>query len=31
MSKSVITIKPIHLGEILSQNFMDPMGISLTG
>lgn len=28
MSKSVTTIKPIHPGEILSQDFMDPMGIS---
>ena len=28
MSKSVTTIKPIHPGEVLYQDFMEPMGIS---
>lgn len=28
MSKSVTTIKPIHPGEILSEEFIGPMGIS---
>ncbi len=28
MSKSVTTIKPIHPGEVLSQDFMSPMDIS---
>jgi addiction module HigA family antidote len=28
MSKSVTTIKPIHPGEVLHQDFMEPMGIS---
>ena len=28
MSKSVTTIRPIHPGEVLSQDFMEPMGLS---
>lgn len=28
MSKSVTTIKPIHPGEVLSEDFMLPMGLS---
>lgn len=28
MSKSVTTIKPIHPGEILYQEFLEPMGLN---
>lgn len=30
MSKSVITIDPIHPGEILSEEFLAPLGLSAT-